>query len=110
MREIQIIDAADQQFGLMLNRRRVTMRVRYNTSTERWNFDLSVDDLPVIHGRRIVLGVDLLEVFNLDLGKIFALATVAGDAPDRDGLPSGLVRLYHVSDEEIEAYLASISA
>lgn len=110
MRELSIIDAADQQFGLIIDNRRVTMRVRYNVTSDRWSFDLSVDDLPVIHGRRIVTGVDLLGPFALGLGAIFAISTAAGDDPDRDALPSGLVRIYHATDAETEAYLASVSA
>lgn len=110
MKELSIIDAADQQFGMVLDNRRVTIRVRYNPTSERWSFDLSVDDLPVIHGRRIVLGVDLLAPFALGLGAIFAVSTAAGDEPDRDALPAGLVRIYHASAAELEAYVASISS
>ncbi len=108
MREIAIIDAADQQFGMILNKRRVTMRVRFNVTTDRWSFDLSVDDLPKVHGRRIVTGVDLLEPYDLGLGMIFALAN-AGDDPTRTALPSGLVRLYHASPDEVNEYNASVS-
>ncbi|QJD54324.1 hypothetical protein [Aminobacter phage Erebus] len=110
MQEIIISNDADQQFGLILNNRRVTMRVRYNVTTDRWAFDLSVDDQPVLYGRRIVTGVDLLAPFALNIGAIFAVSTAAGDVATRDALPAGLVRLYHVSDEELDQYVASISA
>lgn len=110
MIELPIASAADQQFGVILNDRRVTLRLRYNPTTDRWSFDLSVDDLPVIHGRRIVTGIDLLAPFALEIGGIYAVSTAAGDAPSRDALPSGLVRLYHVLDAEKDEYVASISA
>lgn len=103
MKQFTVIDAADQQFGTILNNRRVTIRLRYNTTTDRWSMDLSIDDLPVLHGQRIVTGVDLLGNYDLDIGMIFAIATAAGELPDRDGLPSGLVRLYHATEEEFEA-------
>lgn len=103
MKEFIITNAADQQFGTILNDRRVTIRLRYNPTTDRWSFDLSIDDLPVLHGRRIVMGIDLLAPFDFGIGMIFALPTEAGEEPDRDGLPSGLVRLYHATTEELEA-------
>lgn len=108
MIRFDIIDAADQQFGTVLNRRRVTIRLRYNVRTDRWSFDLSIDNLPVLHGKRITTGVDLLASFNFDIGQIFAWPVVPGSQPDRINLPNGNVRLYHVSDEEAEN--AAISA
>ncbi|QIG73260.1 hypothetical protein EVC02_039 [Rhizobium phage RHph_N17] len=109
MKEFPIIDVADQQFGAILNDRRVTLRVRYNPTTERWNFDLSIDDVPVLYGRRIVTGIDLLSAFNFDIGLIFAVAVTPDSVPDRSGLPAGLVRLYHATDEEYEAALGTVS-
>lgn len=107
MREFPIIDAADQQFGAYLNNQRVTIRVRYNPMSDRWSFDLSLDDIPVLHGRRIVLGVDLLAPFTFDIGRLYALATAAGGEPNRAALPGGLVRLYHLTDAEYEIGLAA---
>lgn len=104
MIEFPVIDAADQQFGAYLNRRRVTFRLRYNPTSDRWSFDLSLDDQPVLHGRRITTGVDLLAPYNLGIGRLYALAPGpnAQIEPDRRALPDGLVRLYHMSDEEVE--------
>lgn len=104
MKQFTIIDAADQQFSTILNNRRVTFRIRYNVTTDRWSMDLSIDDLPILHGIRLVAGVDILAPFNLGIGHIYLLATSAGIDPDRDGLPSGLVRMYWLSDEEVETY------
>lgn len=105
MKEFPILDAADQQFGTILNNRRVTIRVRYNPTTDLWSFDLAIDDLPVLHGRRIVTGVDLLAPFNLDIGLIFALTTPGNEAlgPDRASLPAGTVKLYHATEVEVAA-------
>lgn len=103
MKQFTVIDAADQQFGTILNNRRVTIRLRYNPTTDRWSLDLSIDDLPVLHGQRIVTGVDMLGSYNFGIGMLFAIATNAGEVPDRDGLPAGLVRLYHATEEEFEA-------
>ena len=107
MIQLTVIDAPDQQFGAILSNRRVTMRLRYNPTSERWTFDLSIDDLPVLHGRRIVTGIDLLEPFNFGIGALFALPVTPGAVPDRDALPNGTVRLYHATEAEIAAALAA---
>lgn len=108
MIRFSIIDAADQQWGAILNNRRVTMRLWWNQIANSWSFDLAEDDLPLLTGRRVVLGADMLAAFNLDLGQIWALDFKTGAYPGRTELPAGDVRLYHVSDEEVEAYLASV--
>jgi len=106
MIEFPITDAADQQFGAVLNNRRVTLRLRYNVTTDRWSFNLSIDDTPVLHGRRIVQGVDLLAAFDFGIGAIFAYSTDESSEANRDNLPSGVVRLYHATAAEIEAATA----
>jgi len=103
MIRLQVIDAADQQFGAIFNRRRVTIRLRYNVTIDRWSFDLSIDDLPVLYGRRIVTGIDLLANFNFGIGQLFAWPMVDGAEPNRENLPNGNVRLYQVNDAEVEA-------
>ena len=110
MKQFTIIDAPDQQFSTILNNRRVTIRLRYNPTSEHWTLDLSIDDLPVLQGQKIVVGIDLLSAYNFGVGMIFAVATTAGAEPDRDALPLGLVRLYHATDAEFEDALdAAIS-
>lgn len=103
MEVFRLIDAADQQFGTIINNRRVTIRLRYNPTSERWSFDLAIDDLPVLQGRRIVTGVDLLAPFNFGLGVIFAAAVTPGAVADREALPAGTVKLFHASDAELAA-------
>lgn len=100
MIEFEVTEHADQQFAAILDRRRVTIRLRYNVSTDRWAMDLSIDDKPVLHGRRIVTGVDLLAPFGFGIGAIFAMAEKPGGVPDRNALPRGIVRLYHASEAE----------
>lgn len=106
MNVITVSNHPDQQFGTIINGRRVTIRLRYNQSNDRWSFDLSIDDAPVLHGRRIVTGVDLLAPFNLGLGMIVAAVVTPGAVPDRDALPAGEVRIYHLTDAEAEALAA----
>ncbi len=96
MIEFNITQAPDQQFGVVLNGRRVTIRLRYNPTSDRWTFDLAIDDEPVLMGRCIVTGVDLLDSFDFGIGAIFALSETTDDIlPTRNNLPAGLVKLYH---------------
>lgn len=101
MIEFTISDAADQQFAAILNNRRVTFRIYYVKASDRWFFDLSIDDTPVLYGRKIVLGVDLLAAFDFGIGSIFVLEVTPGSLPNRRGLPDGLVRMYHATEAEI---------
>lgn len=103
MIELKIEDHADQQFEAVFENRRVTVRLWYNNTSERWEFDLAIDDLPVLNGRRVVTGVDLLKSFDFGIGVLFAADVVAGSVPDRSSLPAGLVKLFQTTDEEIEA-------
>lgn len=103
MIEIPVLDVADQKLGLVLSGRRVTLRLRYNVVTDRWSFDMSIDDDPVLHGRRIVLGADLLGAFDFGIGAIFAYRAAEGAQPSRTGLPAGRVKLYHATAAEIAA-------
>ncbi|TBZ81425.1 phage baseplate plug family protein [Rhizobium leguminosarum] len=107
MNVFNVVDYADQQFGTIINGRRVTIRLRYNASSDRWSFDLSIDNLPVLTGRRVVTGVDLLAPFDLGLGAICAYAVTPGAVPDRAALPAGTVLVVQVSEDEIAAAVAA---
>lgn len=102
MIQFTITSDPDQKFSTVLSNKRVSFRFRFNTLIQRWAFDLALDDVPVITGRRVVTGVDLIEPFNLDIGKLFAVENVPGAVADRLGLPNGSVRLYQVTDAEYD--------
>lgn len=106
MIEFRILDEPRQKFSVLLNRRRVTFELWYSVTTQRWSMDLAIDGAPVLHGRRIVTGVDLLAPFSLGIGILFAWPEVKGSVPDRQGLPLGNVRLYHTTEEEVNAAVA----
>lgn len=107
MIQFDIRNHPDQQFSTIIDNRRVTIRLRYNPSNDRWSFDLSLDDQPVLHGRRIVTGVDLLAPFDLGIGVIFAASLKSGAIPDRNALPAGTVGLFSASKSEVEQAKAS---
>lgn len=107
MIEFSIIDEADQEFGSTLNEQRVSLRLRYNGTSDRWSMDVAIDDVFILYGRRVVTGVDLLLPFRLGIGLIFALPVVGDtDEPNRRNLPDGIVRLYHTTEAELETLLA----
>lgn len=105
MIEIPVADAADQEFSVVLAKRRATFRLRYAPFSDRWSLDLSLDDVPVLHGRRIVIGVDLLAAFDFGIGHLMAAQAQEGgtDQPGRSQLPNGVVRLYHFTDADLAA-------
>lgn len=107
MIEFTITDAPDQKFATILNNRRVSLRLRYNQLVGRWSFDLSIDDQPVLHGRRIVTGIDLLASFAFNIGVMFAAAIIPGAEPDRNGLANGSVKFYQTTEDEIREAISS---
>lgn len=101
IRELPITSAPSQAFTTTLSDKRCDFRVDYSTWADRWSFDLSVEGVPVLAGRRIVTGVDLIAPFRLGIGSIIAAGWGDQEAePNRDNLPSGVVRLFHVGEEE----------
>lgn len=102
MIKIPIIDAADQQMGLILNNRRVTLRLRFNNVSGRWSFDLSIDDTVVLRAQRILPGVDLLGPFGFDLGMLFVITEKPGDAVDRRAFVEERAGLIHMTTGEYE--------
>lgn len=107
MVQFKISTDPDQQFSLIMAGHRVTIRLRYNKTVDRWSFDLSIDDLPVLTGRRIVVGVDLLAAYpSLGIGMLIAIDDVEGSQPNRDDLPNGKVRLYSLTEAEFDAAIS----
>lgn len=95
MKRIIVTTDPDQQFSILAGSRRITMRLRFNPTTQRWTFDLARDNAWILRGRRIVTGVDLMRGTGIeDVGVIFAHIDKPNAVPDRAGLSSGAVRLY----------------
>lgn len=102
-REIPILDAPSQRFTTTLAGRRCDFIVNYSTWADRWSFDLDLDGVRALSGRRIVMGVDLLAPFNLGAGSIIAAPWTEGAEPGRTELPAGRVRLFHYDPTEVAA-------
>lgn len=106
MIQLDILDESRQKFSLILNDQRVTIELWYAVSTDRWSFNLALDGEWVLTGRKIVTGVDLLAPFQLGLGVLFAHSE-SGAVPNRSNLPLGIVKLYHATQEEVDAAVSS---
>ncbi|HEV7258927.1 MAG TPA: hypothetical protein VGN82_14195 [Bosea sp. (in: a-proteobacteria)] len=103
-RELPIIDAPSQAFTTTLAGRRCDFAVNYSTFDDRWSFNLDVDGVRVLSGRKIVLGVDLVAPFALGIGSLIAAPWGdEGAQPGRTELPSGRVRLFHYDPAEAAA-------
>lgn len=101
-----ITESPDQQFSTIIGQKRMTIRLWYSTYSERWSMDVSIDGTPVLHGRRIVTGIDMLATFNFDIGVMFAVSE-NNDPPGRTQLSEGLVKIYQATKDEVSAAMAS---
>lgn len=102
----KVTNDPDQRFSTVINEQRVTLRLWYANFSDRWSMDVSIDGTPVLNGRRLVTGVNLLSEFGFDIGAIFAHSETDSVA-DRDSLFEGLVKIYHADESEINAAISS---
>lgn len=101
-----ITSDSDQKFSTIINGQRVTIRLWYAVFNDRWSADISIDGAPVLHGRKIITGVDLLEPFNFNIGVFFAFSEKGFEA-GRNHLSEGTVKIYHTTREEVDATVSS---
>ena len=78
-------------------------RITYNERLTAWSLDLSdVDAVELASGILLVVGVDLLNAYNLNLGGLFMveIGTTGGDA-GADNL-GDVYKLIHLTAQELE--------
>lgn len=107
MREFTITDDAEQEFTVILNGKRCTIRLRYNVSADRWMMDLKIDEATVLSGRRLVLDVDVIAPYDFGVGVLFISALGQDTKPDRFCFSEGRVRMFSASADEVAAALAA---
>jgi hypothetical protein len=101
MQIIPVVAAYDQAVSLIMGAQRVTLRLWYNVTTERWNLDLSRDGAPVLTGKRMPLGTDVLAAHGLGMGALLFHSDKPGAVADYESVVSGAVQLIHVEPEEL---------
>lgn len=102
MTQIIFSDIADQRISDVIGNQRMSLRFRYNTGSEFWSVDISVDGIEKMLGRRLVYG------FNEFYFDFFNGAIICdGAEPTRENVASGTCQVYIASREEINAALAS---
>ncbi|GAA4180277.1 phage baseplate plug family protein [Shinella granuli] len=93
--EIPVLDAPRQVFSTIINGRKVTIRMRYSSMAQRYSMDLSIDETTVLTGRKMVANVDLLEPFDLGIGKLFVVGPKDHTViPTMEAFAAGQVKLY----------------
>ena len=89
-------------FTIDLNGEVYTFRTLYNSRFGNWSFDLLKDDVEIASGISMILGSDIIDQFNFNIGVLFMvdLETTNLDATAFD--IGERVVLVHTTQEEIE--------
>jgi hypothetical protein len=103
LRELPVTSAPNQSFVTTLMGKECRFVLRHARRIDRWSFDLEVDGVAVIRGRRIVRGVNLVRPFGAGIGEIIAISFDGVSEPTLADLPSGRARLLHVDPDAMEA-------
>lgn len=104
MQEIKLIDSPSQVFITKLGTTKVKLHFKYNSVSDRWTFDVYINEVPKLHGRRVVLGTNLIAPYT-DLVSIGVLVAAdpsfGGVLPNRANIPSGLIKMYQLDSSEL---------
>lgn len=107
MKEIVLTDAPDQEFEIFYQSKRLKFRFRFLDMLSAWVFDMQVNNVSVIHGRRVNLQTDLIAPFNLGIGRMIAVDYADTNAQaDRTSIPNREVRIFLATEDEIAAATA----
>lgn len=108
MKRIPFTGYPRERVTATLEGRTISLRVRYSSEFELWTLDLAEtapgeDETPLLTGRRITLGNDLLGGLNLRLGALYAIDTTGTGTDPSAGDLGSRVQIYHLTTAEIEA-------
>lgn len=101
--EIPFTNDGAQQFVVQLGDRKFTFAANYNERSAAWVLDIfdPVTEAPIVTTIPLVIGADLLNPFNLNIGSLFA------NSEDSTGLDAGpddlgtRVKVYWLSADEV---------
>lgn len=93
--ELPVLAQPGQMFSTVTNGQKITIRLRYNTATERFSMDLAIDEVPALTGVKLVSNVDFLEPFDFGIGKLFVAGVRDAETePTLQAFADGRVKLY----------------
>lgn len=95
--ELVLLDQPSQTMDVAMNGQRVKFHFKYNTRSDHWTFDLYRGNVALLHGKKLVLGIDLLERYSFGLGSVLCHRFINREEPiepNRSNLPKRDVRLY----------------
>ena len=99
MIRIPVIDEKAQEVSVDADGRRVTLTLWVSDYSERVSISVAVDGDPVLIGRRIVAGSDLLKPFGFGIGGMFVWPLNV--PPTLGALASGDCGLYLATEAEM---------
>jgi hypothetical protein len=92
---------ASEAFSVNLNGKQCDFVVHYNSFQDRFSFDLAINGVVKLQGRKLELGCDLVKAYRFGIGKLSLFDFVDGsNEADMVSIRSGKVRLYAVVDEK----------
>lgn len=108
MKRIPFTGYPRERITTSIEGRTISMRIRYSSESEAWHLDLAetqpgTDETPLLSGRRITLGNDLLRGLSLGLGALYAIDTTGSGVDPGAGDLGSRVQIYHLTDAELEA-------
>lgn len=94
--EIPVLDHPDQEFHVRSGDKDIKIKLLFNPSSNRWTFDLWINEKLMLAGRKLVAGIDLIAPYSFNIGHLYVIDTRANNnEPSRYNLPRGDVRLIH---------------
>lgn len=94
-------DNPGQKFSTIVSGVRVTFDFRYNTTTERFYFSMSANDVTLLQGRTLQTGVDVFNGITSVAATYGALVAVDTEAKGREAtlenIAAGDVRVFLVT-------------
>ncbi len=105
MKTIDLTNDGEQNFTVELEEVIYRFRVYFNDRSSSWSLDIAdEEDNDIVHGLRCVLGQNILEGLNLDLGAIVVHDTTGtGVEAGIDSFQDGTHLMISFTQEEVDS-------
>ena len=95
--QIPVVDAPNQRLSVAIGNKDIVLDLKYNTSFDYWIMDVWNRKKLLVAGIKLVLGVDLLYRYNLNIGSITLLHITSKHEvkePNRYNLVNGDIKMF----------------